>query len=878
MNLNRPPALSFSILCALVLGCIPLLAQNFEQSFGTGYPIFSEKLADGNFLHVADSSGELLNFISDENGQLIAQIGTMGTYAGDVPHLTKTPDGSFIFLDNNQIKKYALQGNLLSTTNLVAASARFEFKETYGVGQLLNSRGYLLIGEERTTKMTNFLFLNINGDLIHNIPLTDVLPSSQLKAAKLTTNFNAGFLVEMVFTDGNAEVYSLGQISPDGKVDWIQSNLNSFTHSISLQNISAHKNGPIATVNLTDKADPNKGYSQFIAYDQMGANRFVKSIPDSATTDLWVRGIATIANDDDSYLLAYETNRNSNTSANEIGLYYESIDLEGTTQWNTFDDTKSINAISNANLRTNILQKSDGCFSVIAAKDDQLWIFQPPTPNCAPSSKDSIDLTVRLTADTRTPGIYQNVSITFSVANTGGGVARNIIASLPLPADLAVTGLQVPSGNYNTMNGEWRIPEIAPNELIEMKLELFTLTMDPILIFGQVLVTNLPDTDSKPNNNTDRAPKEDDETSLLLNPSAGTPDLLIENVASVYKYYADSTNTITYDLRNRGTSPVLGDYEVGVFLSVDDFLDDRDMPIGQLSASDTPIGVLNGLMTSVKMPSGIMAGNYYLILKADNQNIIQEQNESNNILVQNILVEAPPRATIDKPDLEVNISAVSTTYNIYVPMEITITVTNAGGRPARDIIVAFPFPEATAFVESSVSTGTFNNILKHWDIEEVAPGETHILSVTIFPLENSKPIPLFAQVTQAFPEDYDSTPGNAECCTVKEDDESSITIVPAVNFRNATSKPDIYNKALSILRTYPNPVVDLMNIDAYSNQEKIEFLIVNAQGQVVKNGWVSGTKLQTWTFGLSELKSGFYSLLFRTNAKIEKVPFVKMEP
>ena len=168
--------------------------------------------------------------------------------------------------------------------------------------------------------------------------------------------------------------------------------------------------------------------------------------------------------------------------------------------------------------------------------------------------------------------------------------------------------------------------------------------------------------------------------------------------------------------------------------------------------------------------------------------------------------------------------------------------------------------------------------MKHWEIDEIAPGETHILTVTIFPLEDAKPIPLFAQVTQAFPEDYDSTPGNAECCTVQEDDESSITLVPSVVFRSAAPRPDIYHKSLSVLRSYPNPVVDLMNIDAYSNLEKIEYLIVNAQGQTVQSGWVSGTKLQTWTFGLSDLKSGFYSLLFRTNAKIEKVPFVKMEP
>jgi len=876
MNLHRPPTLSIAILCIMVLGLDPLPAQTFEQFFGSGYPIYSERLADGNFLHVADSSGHLLNFISDENGQLIAKTGTMGTYSGEVPQLNKTPDGSFVYLDENQINKYSLQGRLLSSTNLTAASARYQFKETYGVGQLLNSRGYLLIAEERTTQITNFIFLNVNGDVIHNIPLRDILPSAQLKEAKLSTNFDAGFLVEMIFTDGDIEVYSLGQISPEGTVDWIESELNSVTHSLSLQNISTHKNGPIATVNLTDKEDPNQGFSQFIAYNSMGENRFVKTVPEIATPDLWVRGIATIANDS-SYFLVYETNRNTNTSEDRIGLYYQGVDTLGNVLWDSFDNSKAINAIGNANLRPNILQKSNGCYSVVAAQDDQLWVFQPPTPNCAPSPTDSIDLTVRLTADTRTPGIYQDVSLTFSIANTGAGVARNVIASLPLPNYLAVTGLQVPSGNYNTITGEWRIPEIQPNELIEMKLQLFTLTLDPILIFGQVLVTNLPDGDSKPNNNAGRTPVEDDETSIIINPSSGIPDLSIENVVAVNRFFADSTNTITYDLLNSGTVPVFGNFEVGIFLSTDDFLDDTDVSVGTLDASDTPIGVLNGLMTAIKMPSGITQGNYFLILKADNQNIIQEQNESNNILIKNILVEAPPRSTIDKPDLEVNISSASTTYEIFVPIDITVTVTNAGGRPANDIIVAFPFPEITAFVESTVSTGAFNNILKHWDIKEIAPGETHILSVTIFPLENSKPIPLFAQVTQAFPEDYDSTPGNAECCTVKEDDESSITIVPAVSFRNAAARPDIYNKSLSVLRTYPNPAVDLLNIDAYSNQEKIEYLIVNAQGQVVKSGWVEGTKLQTWTFGLSDLKSGFHSLLFRTNAKIEKVPFVKME-
>ena len=296
-------------------------------------------------------------------------------------------------------------------------------------------------------------------------------------------------------------------------------------------------------------------------------------------------------------------------------------------------------------------------------------------------------------------------------------------------------------------------------------------------------------------------------------------------------------------------------------------------------ASNTPIGILSGQLAEVDLPSNLMAGNYFLILKIDNQDILQELNEDNNFFAKRISVEGSTTVIVDQPDLEISIEGESTTYDIYRPYIVNIILENKGGRPSRDVIVAFPFPEEMAFVESNSSTGEFNNILKHWNIPFIEGQSTQTLTVTIFPLDDSKPVPLFTQVTQGFPADYDSEPGNAECCTAQEDDEAVITVIPStLNFRNSSPRELIYHKSLSVLNTFPNPTIENLNVNAFSNLENIDYLIVNAQGQVVQSGEVTGKSLQTWTFSLTDLKGGFYSLLFRTNAKIEKVPFIKMEP
>ena len=881
MNSHRCPALRRALFYVLAWCCMATtFAQTSEQFFGTGFPIYSEKLADGNLLHVAYAGEKLINLISDENGQFIAQTGEMGSYPDGPPQVNKSADGSFVLLSGNRITKFSLQGAEQSSIDISRLSARYDFKNNYGVAEALNSRGFVLVGEERVSKIPTLLFVNINGDLNFNIPFTSALPSSQLRAAKVTSNSDFGFIVEMVHSDGGQDAYSIAQINPEGNLLWVNTNVRSTTHSIDLQHLTTSSSGPLVTINFTEKVDATSGFTQVLSFATNGVQNFTKNFPEgNQSNGQWTTGLAATHAVDGSKIVVIEKNRNANTSVDAVGVYYYGLNERGQVTWDAFEKGKTVNQISTPHQIPNIFQTTDGCFSVVGSKNNQLWVFQPPTPSCSPTSTDSIDLTVRLTADNRNPGIYSDVKIIFSIANTGGGVAHDVLANFEIPDELAVVGLEIPKGHYNNFTGEWRIPSIEPNELVELELDLYTLTVDPIQLFGQVMVTNSPDLDSKPGNNTTKIPAEDDEASLILNPSAGVPDLYLENATPLNKFYADSTTTITFDVLNQGTAPVFGEYKIGFFLSTDNFLDDSDREIGSMMASSTPIGIIGGLMSEVKLPQGIMPGGYFLILKADSDNTLQELNEGNNILTKNILVEARPPVFVNQPDLEVSIVGAANVFDVYVPYDVTVTLTNAGGRPANDIILAFPFPIETAYVESTVSTGDFNNILKHWNIPHIAPQQSQTLTVTIFPLDDSRPIPLFAQVTQGFPEDYDSTPGNAECCTAQEDDEAVITIIPStLNFRTSAPMEALSIKSLSVLNTFPNPTIENLKVTAFSNLEIIEYLIVNAQGKVVQSGQVSGKNLQTWTFSLSDLKGGFYNLLFRTNAKIEKVPFVKMEP
>ena len=880
MRMNRP---SFLQIFVLWLGIFLISkTDNFAQSqniIWEGYPVYSEILPDGNILHLSDSSGFLLPVITDTEGTLIARPGNLGTYSTEVPCVTKTPPGTYLFSRDGELLKYSIQGELVSTVSLENIPDNFQTKDSYGFGNLLTG-GYVGVfkDDDMTSGGINLVFLDLAGYVMTMIPIESNLARYELKDAKISNDSEAGFNVEFIFSSGTEEEYQIRKIDAFGNIKWSGNILTTGEHFLSLKNMYSFEKSDLSMLNFSDRNDFKKGHFKAFNFDKVGNILFEKTFPENPENDnRKIIGHAAQIIDNQDFAFIYESFRNTETPDDELGIFVEKIAEPGNFIERTFTKGFAVQDNRIASQRPSMFKNEMGCYTLFSAKDGNMISSEPTTQNCGPQSLEPIDLELTLEAGTLTPEIYQDLPIFLTISNTGTGKAENIDVHMPLADELAFSGVEIPRGDFNNISGFWSIPELEAGESLELKINLFTLSVEQISVFAQVTAADQLDDDSTPDNNFSGIAEEDDEALVVLNSVGGLPDLFIENIEVIGDFFADSTSTLTFDLGNRGTDPAIGEYEIAAYFSTNRTLNDTDENIGVALAENTPIGQLSGQMIDIKIPAQIAAGNYFIILKADDLEVIIEANETNNVFAKAITVKGQTTGVPTMPDLEVEITSFEPTFDIFIPTNFTVKISNKGGEEATDIIVAFPFPDEMAFVEAFSSDGEFNYWLKHWNIEKLAPNQSQTLTITLFPIADSQPVILFAQVTQALPGDFDSTPGNADCCIAREDDEAAVTIIPNRSVApRSSSLQNFKHKSLSVLKMYPNPATDFIQVKAFSNEEFINYLLVDSKGSILQKGIVEGTGVQDWKFDISNLPGGFYGILFQTAGKIERTSFLKV--
>ncbi len=121
------------------------------------------------------------------------------------------------------------------------------------------------------------------------------------------------------------------------------------------------------------------------------------------------------------------------------------------------------------------------------------------------------------------------------------------------------------------------------------------------------------------------------------------PDLLIQNVSTNNNTVNINENIlINYEIVNEGLTNV-ENFTTSIYLSEDENLEE-DLDIILLSHETD---ILNAQDTSfyndieITVPNGTTEGNYYIILKTDNENVITEIDEENNINFVEIFVNIP---------------------------------------------------------------------------------------------------------------------------------------------------------------------------------------------------------------------------------------------
>jgi hypothetical protein len=213
-------------------------------------------------------------------------------------------------------------------------------------------------------------------------------------------------------------------------------------------------------------------------------------------------------------------------------------------------------------------------------------------------------------------------------------------------------------------------------------------------------------------------------------------------------------------------------------------------------------------------------------------------------------------------DLDVKINAVSTVLRRYVPVALTVSLSNRGNQKATNIKVDVPYPmgmvQSGKFKTSlGVYTGFWANCTKCglWTIPELAAGQTATLEFALFPNDVSSSKTVIAKILNVDQPD-----------TVTENDIASVTFSPNTpSLTHTTSDMSI--------RVYPNPFIDnvVLEIISVENNEA-NLLIYNSLGSLIKSEKKLITKgLNTLKLDCADFKDGIYFAVL-------KMPYMQDTP
>ncbi|MCF8443009.1 MAG: DUF11 domain-containing protein, partial [Saprospiraceae bacterium] len=259
-----------------------------------------------------------------------------------------------------------------------------------------------------------------------------------------------------------------------------------------------------------------------------------------------------------------------------------------------------------------------------------------------------IDLELSLAQNTANPVIYSTYTTTATLVNKGPQAATGVKVKWTKPAGVVYTGgneFVASQGSFNP-NGDqvWTVGTIPANGSATLTVSYFLLQNGAPSTYAQVTAANETDVDSQPNNGTPPTVNEDDEAATGGSvPPVLKPDLTISNlVIGNSPVQPGQVLTYNFDLANIGNGAASADFKVKAWISTDPYFSSNDIQDGIVPTGNFIAGFsVSGVPGSSTLPSVLAAGQYYLLLKVDADEVISESNESNNWVSGTFLVQTP---------------------------------------------------------------------------------------------------------------------------------------------------------------------------------------------------------------------------------------------
>jgi uncharacterized repeat protein (TIGR01451 family) len=449
-----------------------------------------------------------------------------------------------------------------------------------------------------------------------------------------------------------------------------------------------------------------------------------------------------------------------------------------------------------------------------------------------PGGGSGVDLELTMTASAQNVTQWGNIGFTATLTNAGTTAATGVKVYFPKPAGVVYVGgneVTVSKGSFGLFSDQvWTVGTMNAGETATITCNFFVLQNAPLTGYAQVTAAAPNDNDSAPNNGTAPTPNEDDEAAftagapgsgpqnqtITFNPlpnkvttdppfaisataSSGLPVTftLVSGPATLSGNtvtLSGQTGTVTIRASQAGNAswnpatPVERSFTVSAPGLLNQTITFNTIP--NKLTTDPPFTISatasSGLPVTFTLVSGpaTLSGNTVTLTGQTGTVTIRASQPGN--------AQYNPAADVTRsfgvtqpggsaPDLEVSLTASSPNLLIWQNVTFTIGVTNTGTASASGVKVAVPVPQGLAHTSNSPPAGTtYDLVLGEWNVGTLAAGQSRNMTIVLFCLQNSTPLPYFVQVKAATPADVDSSPNNNASTTPAEDDEALWTLNP----------------------------------------------------------------------------------------------------
>lgn len=290
-----------------------------------------------------------------------------------------------------------------------------------------------------------------------------------------------------------------------------------------------------------------------------------------------------------------------------------------------------------------LILKHDATDLIAESNEANNFKATPIVVTAAPSGR--IDLSLSMNQQTPNPVIYSHYLTTLTIANDGQEPATGVKVKWVKPAGVVYTGgneYVASQGSFNP-NGDqvWTVGTIPNAGVASLTVSYFLLQNGAPSTYAQVIAADQQDVDSTPNNGTPPTLNEDDEAATGGSaPPVLKPDLKLSNlVINNSPIRPGQVLTYNFNIANVGNGAASADFNVKAWISTTSYLTSSSIQDGIVPTGNFPAGFeVQSVPGASTLPGDLAEGQYYLLLKVDADETIQESVETNNWLTASFIV------------------------------------------------------------------------------------------------------------------------------------------------------------------------------------------------------------------------------------------------